>query len=403
VTSYGALIRTPRIARLYAAMIVARMPIGIDGIAIVLFLRHEGKSFGLAGVTAGALALGSALGAPFTARLIDRLSPRVLVWLACAHAAGLLALIALAVANAPSVLLVPVAFATGASLPMVSSVLRRSYSTLLAHERSLIPSAFALEAVITEAIFIVGPLTTAALTWLSSAAAALVLSAATVIVGTAWFVAELPSEIADRRVERAPDQHWAGALRSPGLRTIVIAMLPVGFAFGAIEVVLPAFADAEGQRQLAGVLIALWSLGSALGGLIYGARPRLLPLTTMHLWTAVLVPAVLALLVLPSSPLAMGALVLFAGLPIAPLIATRNELAGAVAEPGSETEAFTWPLTAMVSGVALGAAVAGALSDGPGWRAAVVAAVVASALGALVSINRRETLQPAREREPALT
>jgi MFS family permease len=403
VTSYGALIRTPRMARLYAAMIVARMPIGIDGIATVLFLRHEGKSFGVAGAAAGALALGSALGAPFTARLIDRLSSRVLVWLAVAHAAGLIALIALAVANAPSVLLVLVAFLTGASLPTVSSVLRRSYATLLAHERSLIPSAFALEAVITEAIFIVGPLTTAALTWLSSAAAALALSAATVVVGTAWFVAELPREIADRRVQRAPDQHWAGALRSPGLRTIVIAMLPVGFAFGAIEVVLPAFADAEGQRQLAGVLIAIWSVGSALGGLIYGARPRLLPLTTMHLWTAVFVPALLALLVLPSSPLAMGVLVLFAGLPIAPLIATRNELAGAVAEPGSETESFTWPLTAMVSGVALGAAVAGALSDGPGWRAGVLAAVVASALGALVSIRRRETLQPAAGREPALT
>ena len=59
-------------ARLYAAMVVARVPIGIDGIATVLFLRHEGKSFGVAGAAAGALALGSALGAPFTARLIDR-------------------------------------------------------------------------------------------------------------------------------------------------------------------------------------------------------------------------------------------------------------------------------------------------------------------------------------------
>jgi len=78
-------------ARLYAAMIVARMSIGIDGIASVLFLRHEGKSFALAGATAGALALGSALGAPFNARLIDRLTPRVLAWLAAGHAAGLIA------------------------------------------------------------------------------------------------------------------------------------------------------------------------------------------------------------------------------------------------------------------------------------------------------------------------
>ena len=384
-------------------MVVARMPIGIDGIATVLFLRHEGKSFAVAGAASGALALGAALGAPFAARLIDRLSARVLIWMAFAHAAGLLAVISLAVAQAPSVLLVPVAFLAGVSLPTVSSVLRSSYAILLRDERRLIPSAFALEAVLTEAIFIAGPLATAALTWLISAAAALVLSAVLVVLGTAWFLAELPGEISDRRIPRAAGRHWAGALRSPGLQTIVIAMVPVGFAFGAIEVMLPAFADAEGDRQLAGVLIAVWSLGSALGGILYGARPRLLPLRAVHLWAATLVPVGMAALALPSSPLAMGVVVAFAGMPIAPLIATRNELAGAVALPGTETEAFTWPLTALVSGVALGAAAAGALADGPGWRAAVLAAVVASALGALVSVGRRATLRPAQQAEPALT
>jgi hypothetical protein len=107
----------------------------------------------------------------------------------------------------------------------------------------------------------------------------------------------------------------------------------------------------------------------------------------------------MAALALPSSPLAMGVVVAFAGMPIAPLIATRNELAGAVALPGTETEAFTWPLTALVSGVALGAAAAGALADGPGWRAAVLAAVAASTIGALMSFARRSTLRP----QPALT
>ena len=373
-------------------MIVARMSIGIDGIALVLFLRHEGRSFAAAGATAGALALGTALGAPFIARLIDRLSARVLPWLAIGHAAGLIALIALAIEGAPSTVLVVVAFVTGATLPTVSSVLRGAYASLLAHDTHLIPSAFALEAVITEAIFIVGPLTTALLAWIASAAAALVLSAATVVGGTVWFIAALPRELAERRSPEAADRHWAGALRSPGLQTIVIAMLPVGFAFGAVEVMLPAFADAEGNRQFAGVLIAIWSLGSALGGIIYGARPRLFPLMTMHLWCAVFVPIGMAALALATSPVQMALLVVIAGLPIAPLIATRNELAGVVALPGSETEAFTWPLTALVSGVSLGAAASGALADGPGWRAAVAAAVVAATIGALVTAARRSTL-----------
>jgi hypothetical protein len=383
-------------------MIVARMPIGIEGIATVLFLRHEGRSFAIAGAAAGGLALGSALGAPFIARLIDRLSARVLVWLALAHAAGLVVLLALVFSDAPAGLIVVVSFATGATLPTVSSVLRGAYATLLADESWLVPSAFALEAVLTEAIFFVGPLTTAALAWLVSAAAALVVAAVAVVGGTIWFVAELPPEIADHRSPQAAERHWAGALRSPGLRTIVIANLPIGFAFGAIEVMLPAFADAHGNRQFAGVLIAIWSIGSALGGIAYGARPRLFPLRTTHILAASLVPVAIAMLSLAGSPLAMAVLVIPAGIPIAPLIATRNELAGVVALPGSETETYTWPLTALVSGVSVGAAVAGALADGPGWRAAVAAAVLASALGALVTLGRRATLEPA-ERRAALT
>ena len=380
-------------ARLYAAMILARLPIGINGLAIVLFLRYEGRSFALAGAAAGAMALGSGLGAPVAARLIDRLGGRVLLSLAGVHGAGLLAIVALGWADAPALLLLPVSFLVGAALPPISSVLRNSYKSLLSDQQSLIPTAFALEAVIVEVVFVAGPLITAALVWAVSASAALVLSAGAVIAGTAWFLAELPSGIAEPRDESVEQRHWAGALKSRGLQTIVLAMFPVGFAFGAIEVMLPAFADAEGDRSVAGLLIAIWSLGSALGGIIYGARPRALPLTTMHLWAAAMVPVGMASLALAESPVAMAFLVILAGFPIAPLIATRNELAGLVALPGSETEAYTWPLTALVSGVAVGAAAAGALADGPGWRAAVVAAVVASLMGALVTTWRRATFQ----------
>ena len=383
--------------RLYASMIIARLPIGIEGIATVLFLRHEGRSFAVAGAAAGGLALGSALGAPFIARMIDRLGPRVLLWLALAHATGLTGLIALTVAGAPSALIVVLAFATGCTLPTVSSVLRGAYSTLLADQKWLVSSAFALEAVATEAIFFVGPLATALLAWLASAAAALALAAVAVVAGTVWFLAELPDEIAERRVSSV-GRDWAGALRSPGLRTIVLANLPIGIALGATEVMLPAFADAHGNRQFAGVLLAIWSVGSAVGGTLYGAWPRALPLRTMHIAAAALVPVVIGALALADSQAQMALLVIPAGIPIAPLIATRNELAGLVAVAGSETEAFTWPLTALVSGVSLGAGIAGALADGPGWQAAVAAAVIASTIGVIVTVARRATLTAAEQR-----
>jgi MFS family permease len=92
----------------------------------------------------------------------------------------------------------------------------------------------------------------------------------------------------------------------------------------------------------------------------------------------------------------MALLVVPAGVLIAPLIATRNELAGRVAPAGSRTEAYTWPLTALVAGIALGAAAAGALADATSWQAAVLAAAAAAALGASISAGRRATLAPAR-------
>ena len=70
-------------------------------------------------------------------------------------------------------------------------------------------------------------------------------------------------------------------------------MFPVGFAFGALEVAIPAFADAEGRPELAGVLIAIWSVASLAGGLAYGAMPRRGSLARVHLQVALAAAALL--------------------------------------------------------------------------------------------------------------
>ena len=90
----------------------------------------------------------------------------------------------------------------------------------------------------------------------------------------------------------------------------------------------------------------------------------------------------------------MALLVVIMGLPIAPLIASRNELVERVAPRGTATEAFTWPLTALVAGSRSGAAAGGALVESYSWTAAVVAAVAVSAAGAALLAVRRDTLAP---------
>jgi MFS family permease len=227
-------------------------------------------------------------------------------------------------------------------------------------------------------------------------AAALGLSAALVLGGVVLFLAAMPAD-ERRRAPNADPSHRPpgrlGALAAPGIRTLVFAMVPVGFAFGAMEVALPAFAESEGHRDLAGVLVAFWSVGSAVGGLVYGARIRRSPLVQVHVRMAVLLPLGMAPLALATSLPVMCALALPAGAFVAPLIATRNELAGHVAPPGSETEAFTWPLTALVAGLSLGAAGAGALVDATSWRVPLIVAACSAALGATIAVSRRRTLE----------
>jgi MFS family permease len=395
VNAYSRILRVPRLAPLLGASVLARLPIGINGLALVLFLREQRGAFAVAGAAAGGLALGAGVGAPIGARLVDRAGPRVLVALGAAHAAGLGALIALGGAGAPAGVIVAAAVATGIALPPTSSVMRALYPRLIG-PAELVQGAYALDSVLTETIFIIGPLITAALVALVAPAAALAVSGVAVLAGAAAFVAALPGGAVERRAGHARNGPL-GALRSPGIRTLVLAMLPIGMAIGAVEVAVPAYSEAQGHRELAGLLVAIWSLGSAAGGLVYGARPRRGSLARVHVQVALLIPLGLVCPALAGAPATMALLIIPAGVFIAPLLATRNELAGIVAPAGSETEAYTWPLTALVAGVSLGAGAAGAISDAYGWRTAILAGAATSALGGVAAALRRETLAPAGE------
>ena len=391
MTTYLRILRYPGIAALMTSVLVARLPVGINGLAMVLFLRAETGSFSVPGAVAGALALGLGAGAPFMGRLVDRAGTRILLPLAAGHAAGVLSLLGLGAAGAPAAALVAVALVTGALFPPNPAVMRARFPWLLRRDPELIPGAYALDSVLLELTFVTAPLVTAALVALLEPAAALVFSACAVLAGTLIFLAALPS---DHDPEERSEQHgfW-GVLRTPGIQTLVMTMLPVGFAIGVLEVVLPAFGDEQGSASWGGVLLATWSLGSAVGGFAYGLRARRSSLPDSHLRLTLVLPLALVPMLLAPSVAWMAILVIPAGLFIAPMIATRNELAHQAAPPGTKTEALTWPVTALVSGISFGAAAGGLLIDESGWRTAVVAAIIAAAAAGLVALARRGTLR----------
>ena len=391
---YVRLLRVERISALMAAMMVGRVSISINALTIVLFLRDARGAFAIAGAVAGALALGAGLGAPQLGRVVDRLGRGMLAPIAAAHAAGLVGLALLGRSSVPVGVLLALAVATGAAAPPISSVLRTLYPQLVSGRPELLPAAYALDSILTELLFVLGPLIVSAILLLGEARDALFVAAATVLTGTAWFLALLPASDRRRipRHERRPAPGGMGALASPALRVLTTTMLPVGICFGMLEVIVTAFARGHGQPEATGVLLAVWSVASAAGGFAYTRLRAAAPLPRVHAALAIAVPLTTLPMVLATSIPTMALLLVLTGLPVGPLIAMRNELAGTTALPGTETEAYTWVLTAMVGGIAIGAALGGALVDTPGWRTATLVAVALAAAGAAVAVSGRQRI-----------
>ena len=389
---YAHILRIPGIAILIAATTITRLPFAINGLAVVLFLRETTGSFAVAGLVAGALALGTAAGAPFAGRLVDRRGARMLMPLALVHAAAVLAIWGLGSVDAPTAAILAVALAAGASFPPSGALLRSRFPELL-EDDELVHGAYALDSVNIEISFVAGPLITAVIVALAGPELALMASACFVVLGTALFLSRLPGERAGRHEAR----RYAGilgALGEPAIRMVALTTFPVGFLLGSVEVSIPAFSDEHGSAAMAGVLLALWSAASGIGGLVYGTRAAGRGPVKAYLAIALLFPLACLPLAAASSPLAMGILVMLAGAPIAPLIASRNRLVGAVAPGGTGAESFTWLMTALVAGISAGAAIAGALIESEGWPAAVLLGVAVASLGAGLAFAFRDALRP---------
>jgi len=390
---YGEILRTPHVAALVATSIFARLPDGMLGLAVILYLSDARDSFAVAGLVAGAFGLGAAAGAPVQSRLIDRIGQaRVLSGAAVIDAVAIVGLVGLTEADASTAVLVVVGLIGGLAVPNVSSALRALWPGLLRGRDELVTAAFALDSVALELLFSTGPLITALIVVVVSPAAAVIAGGLVVLLGTLAFVAQPPSR-AWRPDAAAGSQGMLGALRAPGVRLLMIATLPLGFGFGALEIALPAFASAEGSPASGGILLAVWALGSAAGGLLYGARTWGGSLPRTYRILAALMPLGFLPATLATSIPLMAVLVIPAGLAIAPVLAAGNQLAGEAAPPGALTEAFTWPVTALIGGFALGQAAGGALVEASGWRASVLAAAAAAALCAAAAWLGRSALE----------
>jgi predicted MFS family arabinose efflux permease len=137
---------------------------------------------------------------------------------------------------------------------------------------------------------------------------------------------------------------------------------------------------------LGGVLLAVNSLGSALGGAIYGGLHFRSPVERQFAGALALMVVPLLLHVVAQTPFLFAVAAFLAGALIAPSLAAQSVLVSRFAPSKYATEAFTWSSTFIVSGIGLGIAVGGAIVEAHGVRAAfgcgaaIVAAVSLLAL-----------------------
>lgn len=218
---YRALLRTPYARRLFSFSLLARLPIGMTPLALLLLVRETGAGYGAAGAVSAAYFVAAAIAAPISGRLVDkRGTTSVLLPRAILSPGLLLGVWALAAAGAPLPAIAACAAAAGALLPPISAALRSLWPRLL-DGPELRSSAYALEASLQEVFFVLGPLLVAVLAAVFEPGAALAVGALAGAVGTLGFALTGPVRAYRPEAERDA-RGFFGALEAQGVRTIVL-------------------------------------------------------------------------------------------------------------------------------------------------------------------------------------
>lgn len=387
--SYRRVLAHPGALAFSSAALVARLPISMVGLGIVLLVEGRTGSYGLAGTVSAVFVLAQAAVAVLHGRWVDHHGQSRVLPLAVSVFGAALALMMLAVEQdwaRPWTYVF--AAVSGAALPQVGASVRTRWSHLL-DDHGQKQTAFALEGVLDEVVFVVGPVlvTMLATSWHPVAGLTCALLAG--LVGTYAFAAQRGTEPLARRstpsAERAP-MPWRLVL------PLAVVCLTLGALFGAAEVTTVAFAEEQGAPWVAGWLLAVWSLGSLVAGLVTGAVVwRSGPEVRLRWGSAAMALAMAPLMFISSIPV-MAVVLLVGGLAIAPTMISAMTMVEQGVAPSRLTEGMAILHTGIVAGVAPGASVAGFVIDHSGASAAYAVALAGGVLGALAAQAARPTL-----------
>ena len=377
---------------LLASSLLARLPLAMLSIALLVHVQRLTGSFAIAGAACSAYAICGALASPVLGRTIDRRGQTGVLVIGGALTALALIGMGLFPADSPPALAVALAGVTGLATPPVGACVRTLLPAIVSRPSEL-PALFALESTLLEVTFVLGPPLALGLGAAWSTGAALVVSGLLMGAGALAFATRRASR--SWRPDASVTRSRSGSLRAAAIRVLVIVDMGTGVVFGATEVGVTAGAKHVAGAAAAGPLLGVWGAGSLIGGLVVtrlGARFQ----------GAKLLPVLLGALALTHGALpagagclpVMGAIILLAGATIAPTGAAIYAMVDRFAPAGTQTEAFSWLFTSASTGAAAGAAIGGILAQSTGPAAVFAFAGVAGGLATLVAVLGSQHLTP---------
>ncbi len=363
---------------------VGRLPASMLGLGAVLLVEEATGSYGLAGLVSGTLALSYALAGPQWARAMDRRGQGPILRLAML---GLLlagvAFVVAVEAGGPRWSWFLLAALTGGTAPNVGSMVRARWSaTLDAPGRQ---TAFAFEAVADEAVFVLGPPLVTLLATLIAPPVGFLTGIALGVTGGLVLSSQRDTEPPRHPVDASSVGRRRSVL-TPTLLVVALTYLAVGTLFGAIDVVVIGFAEAEGAKALSGAVLAVFAGGSLVAGLVYGLARLPGTLAARFVATALVFGLAAQLLwTVGSLPVLVGCGFL-AGLTIAPVLVSGTTLVESRVARGVLTESLAWTITGLTVGVTVGSALAGAAVDHWGAQQAFAVPALAAAFAGVVAL-----------------
>jgi len=299
------------------------------------------------------------------------------------HLVALVGLAVAAVNGAPRIPLFVAAVLVGIASPSIGSLVRARWAYVLDGRTRSLHTAYSLESVIDELIFVIGPVL---VTFLATVVHRLAGIAAIVVFALVGGLALSVQRGTDPPPRRLVGSGSGGsAIRYGPLRLIVPVLVAIGAVFGAVEVIVVAFADHFGHRAAAGWILAIWAFASMCAGIVYGViHWRGSPERRYLVTVAVMAASVIALPFAPNL-FVLGAIMLLAGGAISPMLISSFSLIEARVPATHLTEGLTWATTGIALGLTVGAATAGRAVDAFGASRAFFVPVAAGALAAVIA------------------